>query len=92
MSLYPQAFNLYHNFYAQIQPYSMRICVLSVMAEIVTKVLHSDVDLDTAQEDEHSDEEPNESENRRKCRDSYLEHLLDHINDVHVYVRSKVRA
>ena len=57
----------------------MRICALTVMAEIVTNVLHSSTE-DTL------------TEERRKTRDSFLEHLLDHIMDVNVFVRSRVRT
>ena len=55
----------------------MRICALTVMAEIVTNVLHADA------EDELSEE-------RRRTRDAFLEHLMDHIMDVNVFVRSHV--
>lgn len=55
----------------------MRICVLSVMSEIVISVLRSD-------------DENNLSEENKKLRDSFMEHLLDHVADINVFVRSKV--
>ena len=55
----------------------MRICALTVMAEIVANVLHSEV-------------EDSLTEEKRKTRDAFLEHLLDHIVDVNVFVRSRV--
>lgn len=55
----------------------MRICVLTVMAEIVSNVLHSE-------------SEDSLTEENRKTRDTFLEHLLDHIVDVNVFVRSRV--
>lgn len=60
----------------------MRICVLTVMSEIIIHALHKN-------EETESDEE-NLSEDKRKTRNSFLEHLLDHITDVNVYVRSRV--
>lgn len=60
----------------------MRICVLTVMSEIVIHALHMN-------EESESDED-NLPEDRRKTRNSFLEHLLDHITDVNVYVRSRV--
>lgn len=60
----------------------MRICVLTVMSEIIIHALHMN-------EDSESDED-SLPEDRRKTRNSFLEHLLDHITDVNVYVRSRV--
>lgn len=55
----------------------MRICALTVIAEIVSNVLQADTD------DKMTGE-------KSKTRDVFLEHLLDHITDVNVFVRSRV--
>lgn len=54
----------------------MRICVLTVMAEIIINALHT--------------EGETLSEENRKMRDNFLDHLLDHIQDINVFVRSRV--
>lgn len=58
----------------KLQPYTMRICVLSVLKELIIHVLNSDA-LDEAE---------------RKTRDDYLFILHDHLLDVNAFVRSKV--
>lgn len=55
-------------------PYTMRICVLSVLTELIIHVLNND--------------ELNELE--KKTRDDYLIILQDHLLDVNAFVRSKV--
>jgi len=52
----------------------MRICVLSVLTELIIHVLNND--------------ELNELE--KKTRDDYLIILQDHLLDVNAFVRSKV--
>lgn len=52
----------------------MRICVLSVLKELIIHVLNHD-ELD---------------ELERKTRDSYLSIIQDHFLDINAYVRSKV--
>jgi len=52
----------------------MRICVLSVLKELIIHVLNND--------------ELNEFE--RKTRDEYLTIMQDHLLDVNAFVRSKV--
>lgn len=54
----------------------MRICVLTVMAEIITNALHNDGESLT--------------EESRKMRDNFLDHILDHVIDINVFVRSRV--
>jgi len=56
------------------QPYTMRICVLSVLKELIIHVLNND-ELD---------------ELRRKTRDDYITIMQDHLFDVNAFVRSKV--
>ncbi|XP_069099190.1 condensin complex subunit 1 [Pleurodeles waltl] len=56
------------------ESYMMRNAVLSVMAEMVIRVLSGD------QMDEAA----------RKTRDQFLDSLQDHMHDVHAFVRSKV--
>ncbi|XP_060833475.1 condensin complex subunit 1 [Rhopalosiphum padi] len=55
-------------------PYTMRICVLSVLKELIIHVLNND--------------ELNELE--RKTRDDYIIIMQDHLLDVNAFVRSKV--
>ncbi|CAH1732771.1 unnamed protein product [Aphis gossypii] len=55
-------------------PYTMRICVLSVLKELIIHVLNND--------------ELNEFE--RKTRNDYLITMQDHLLDVNAFVRSKV--
>lgn len=52
----------------------MRICVLSVLKELIIHVLSNEA-LD---------------EFKRKTRNDYLSVLLDHLKDINAYVRSKV--
>ncbi|XP_050420511.1 condensin complex subunit 1 [Adelges cooleyi] len=54
-------------------PYTMRICVLSVLKELIIHVLNND-ELD---------------ELGRKTRDDYLSIIQDHLLDINAYVRSK---
>ncbi|XP_050546197.1 condensin complex subunit 1 isoform X2 [Daktulosphaira vitifoliae] len=54
-------------------PYSMRICVLSVLKELIIHILNND-ELD---------------ELERKIRDDYLSIIQDHLLDVNAFVRSK---
>lgn len=56
------------------QPYTMRICVLSVLKELIIHVLNND-ELDELQ---------------RKTRDDYIIIMQDHLLDVNAFVRSKV--
>jgi len=56
------------------QPYTMRICVLSVLKELIINVLNND-ELDELQ---------------RKTRDDYIIIMQDHLLDVNAFVRSKV--
>lgn len=52
----------------------MRICVLSVLKELIIHVLNND--------------EMGELE--KKTRDDYINIMLDHLSDVNAFVRSKV--
>lgn len=52
----------------------MRICVLSVLKELIIHVLNND-ELDELQ---------------RKTRDDYIIFMQDHLLDVNAFVRSKV--
>lgn len=54
--------------------YSMRICVVGVLGEIVLNVLTKE----------------NLDENLKKMRDEYLDCLEEHIHDVNAFVRTKV--
>ncbi|XP_065218863.1 condensin complex subunit 1 [Planococcus citri] len=56
-------------------PYSMRICTLTVMAEIIISVLHPEGEQLT--------------EENKKIRDNFMDHLLDHIIDLNTFVRSR---
>lgn len=56
------------------QPYSIRICVLSVLKELIIHVLNNN-ELD---------------ELERKIRDDYFSILEDHLLDINAFVRSKV--
>lgn len=56
------------------KPYTMRICVLSVLKELIIHVLNND-GLD---------------ELGQKTRDNYLLIIKDHFLDVNAFVRSKV--
>lgn len=58
----------------KLQPYTMRICVLSVLKELIIHVLNSEA-LD---------------ETERKTRDDYIFILHDHLLDINAFVRSKV--
>lgn len=55
-------------------PYTMRICVLSVLKELIIHVLNND-ELDEFQ---------------RKTRDDYIIIMQDHLLDVNAFVRSKI--
>lgn len=54
----------------------MRICVLSVLKELIIHVLNND-ELDELQ---------------RKTRDDYITIMQDHLLDVNAFVRSKVNT
>lgn len=58
----------------KLQPYTMRICVLSVLKELIIHVLNSEALEETEQ----------------KIRDDYLFILHDHLLDINAFVRSKV--
>ncbi|XP_071442797.1 condensin complex subunit 1-like [Hetaerina americana] len=56
------------------ESYTMRICVLGVLTEIISQLLSGD-DLDEA---------------AKTSRDSFLDHIENHMHDVNAFVRSKV--
>lgn len=58
------------------QPYTMRICVLSVLKELIIHVLS------------HDELTPEEE----KTRDNYFSILQDHLLDINAFVRCKVCA
>lgn len=53
---------------------SLRKCVLSILGEIILKVLHTD----------------EQDETLKQTRDQFLDTLEDHMHDVHAHVRSSV--
>lgn len=58
----------------KLQPYTMRICVLSVLKELIIHVLNSEA----------------LEEMERNTRDDYIFILNDHLLDINAFVRSKV--
>lgn len=64
-----------HTFSCCFQSYTLRICVLGMMCEVLITTLKGE----------------GLSDKERTQRDEYLDDLYDHMHDLSVYVRHRVR-